>query len=64
MSGESLTIVTLSAEVTRLRAALGAIRDIHPDAVPQHMGDDYENGKAWGRYEAASVARRALDGGT
>lgn len=61
MSGESLTIVALSAEVTRLRAALSeiaALQTEEPRAIAYN--DNASFYLASGRFEAAEMARKGL----
>ena len=52
-------------EVTRLRAALAEIAALQTEepVPPAGSDDDYKHGYQDGRYEASSLARRALDGG-
>jgi len=63
MSGESLTIVALSAEVTRLRAALSEIAALQPrdpELAEIHYGDSNAYQRAVALFGAAEMARKGL----
>lgn len=61
MSGESLAIVALSAELTRLRAALAEIAALQTEEPDGYGNDDaFAEGRATGQRDAACLAKTAL----